>query len=181
MLKKDMKPERVSTSEIYEGRVFDVRLDRIREGEREYEREIVVHGGSAVILPLFEDGTVALVRQYRHAAGESLLELAAGTLEEGEDPKTGAIRELEEEIGVVAESVEPLTEFYVSPGFLTEKMHVFLATGLTETAQNLDEDEFIEIERLSLAEAVQMALDGRIQDAKTIAGLLVCNVRKSSF
>lgn len=153
-------------------------MDRIREGEREYEREIVVHKGSAVIVPVFEDGTVALVRQYRHAAGGPLLELPAGGVDDGETVEEAAVRELEEEIGVIAEKIELLTEFYVSPGFLTEKMWVFLATGLTETSQNLDEDENIEIERIPLAEAVKMALDGRIQDAKTIAGLLICQNRE---
>src|SRR5687767_2599880 len=125
-------PEKLSSEEIYKGKVFDIRIDEIRDGEVEYKREIVVHKGSAVIIPVFEDGTVGLVRQYRHAAGKRLLEICAGTLNRGEDPETGAIRELEEEIGVRAESVEKLTEFYVSPGFLTEKMHVYLAKGLTE-------------------------------------------------
>src|SRR2546426_12760809 len=111
-----MTPETISSEQIYKGRIFDVRLDTIREGEIEYKREIVVHKGSAVILPVFDDGTIALVRQYRHAAGKYLLELVAGTLEAGEDPKLGAIRELEEEIGVRAGKIEKLSEFYVSPG-----------------------------------------------------------------
>src|SRR4051812_11756102 len=119
-----MKPETRSSKDIYKGRIFDVRMDRIREGDKEYDREIVVHPGSAVIAPVFDDGSVALVRQYRHPAGEYLLEIPAGSLEKGEDPKTGAIRELEEEIGVIAERVELLSEFYVSPGFLTEKMYL---------------------------------------------------------
>lgn len=169
--------ETLSSETIYNGRIFDLNLDTIREGDIEYTREIVVHKGSAVIVPLFENGTVALVRQYRHAAGEYLLEIPAGSLDEGEDPELGAIRELEEEIGVVAETVEKLTEFYVSPGFLTEKMYVFLATGLTETAQNLDDDEVVEIVRLPLTEALEMISDGRIQDAKTIIGLTLADYR----
>ena len=128
----------LSSEEIYKGRIFDVRLDTIREGDVEYKREVVVHRGSAVIVPVFDDGTVAMVRQYRHAAGKYLLEIPAGSLENGEDPRTGAIRELEEEVGVTAANIELITEFYVSPGFLTEKMYVFLATGLTETKQNLE-------------------------------------------
>ena len=163
--------ETLSSETVYKGRIFDVRVDTIREGDIEYKREIVAHRGSAVIVPLFADGTVALVRQYRHAAGEYLLEIPAGSLDEGEDPRLGAIRELEEEIGVVAEKVEKLLSFYISPGFLSEKMNVFLATGLTETAQNLDDDEIVEIVRLPLSEALEMTRDGRIQDAKTIIGL----------
>lgn len=169
--------EVLSSEEIYKGRIFDVRLDKIREGDVEYTREIVVHKGSAVIVPVFDDRTLALVRQYRHAAGKYMLEIPAGSLEEGEDPRTGAIRELEEEIGVTAANVELLTEFYVSPGFLSEKMFVYLATGLTETAQNLESDELIEIERIPLDTAVAMTLDGRIEDAKTIIGLLLSEAR----
>ena len=168
-----MKPQTLSTKLVFNGSIFDVRTDRIREGELEYSRDIVVHKGSAVIVPVFDDGTVALVRQYRHAAGIFMLEVPAGSLEIDEDPLTGAIRELEEEVGVVAENVELITEFYVSPGFLTEKMYVFLATSLTETAQNLDGDENIAIERIPLAAAVEMARDGRIEDAKSIIGLMM--------
>lgn len=172
-------PETTSSKSIYNGHIFDVRLDHIREGDVEYDREIVVHPGSAVIVPVFEDGSVALVRQYRHAAGEHLLEIPAGSLEEGEDPKTGAIRELEEEIGVTAKKIELITEFYVSPGFLTEKMHVFLATGLTEVGQKLEPDELIEIERISLPNVLEMIYSGAIQDAKTIAGITVAVARLS--
>jgi len=164
-------PETITSESIYTGRIFDVRLDTIREGEVEYKREIVVHRGSAVIVPVFDDGTVALVRQYRHAASQYMLEIPAGSLEKGEDPRTGAIRELEEEIGVVAANIELITEFYVSPGFLTEKMYVFLATGLTETQQNLESDELIEIERVPFEKALEMVKNGEIEDAKTIVGL----------
>jgi ADP-ribose pyrophosphatase len=165
--------EILSTETIYKGKVFDVRVDEIREGDIEYAREIVVHKGSCVIVPVFADGTVALVRQYRHAAGKELLELAAGTLEVGEDPLTGAIRELEEEIGVTAERIEKLTEFYVSPGFVTEKMHVFLATELTETSQKLEADEILTVEQHSFEELHKMIRTGEIEDAKTIVGIIM--------
>lgn len=163
----------ITSETIYKGRVFDIRIDEIREGDIEHKREIVVHKGSAVILPVFDDGTVALVRQYRHAAGKYLLELAAGTLEDGEDPQTGAIRELEEEIGVTAGKIEKICEFYVSPGFLTEKMYVFLATGLTETQQKLEDDEILTIEHHSFEDLLEMIRNGDIEDAKTITGLLL--------
>src|SRR4051812_37740471 len=116
--------ELLSSEEIYKGKIFDVKIDTIREGDVEYKREVVVHKGSAVMVPVFDDGTVALVRQYRHPAGKYLLEVPAGSLEKGEDALEGARRELEEEIGVTASKIELLTEFYVSPGFLTEKMYV---------------------------------------------------------
>ena len=172
-----MTPETISSEPIYKGKVFDIRIDEIRDGDVEYKREIVVHKGSAVIIPVFEDGSVALVRQYRHAAGKHLLEICAGTLNVGEDPEQGAIRELEEEIGVRAANVEKLTEFYVSPGFLTEKMHVFLATDLTETQQNLEDDELLTIERHSFADLFEMIRRGEIEDAKSIAGLILAGTR----
>ena len=170
-------PEKLSSEEVYKGRVFDIRIDEIRDGEVEYKREIVVHKGSAVIIPVFEDNTAALVRQYRHAAGKYLLEICAGTLNNGEDPELGAIRELEEEIGVSAAKVEKLTEFYVSPGFLTEKMFVFLATGLTEVGQKLEEDELLTIERHSFPDLYEMIQNGSIEDAKSIAGLILAGAR----
>jgi len=173
ILGNNMKPETLSSENIYKGRIFDVRLDEIREGDVEYKREVVVHKGSAVIVPVFDDQTVALVRQYRHAAGKYLLEIPAGSLDGAESPETGAARELEEEIGVTAAKLEKIAEFYVSPGFLTEKMFVYLATELTETAQNLETDELIEIERVPLLDAVAMIYDGRIEDAKTIVGLIL--------
>lgn len=173
-----MEPERVASETLYRGRVFNITLDAIRENGHEYSREIVHHHGSAVIAPLFDDGTLSLVRQYRHAAAKYLLELPAGTLNDGEDPLAGAHRELEEEIGVVADRMEKLCEFYVSPGFLTEKMHLFVASGLTETAQNLDDDEFVEIERHSLADLTEMIRTGGIEDAKTIIGITLLSLKE---
>lgn len=170
-------PETLSTELIYTGKVFDIRIDEIREGDVEYKREIVVHKGSAVVIPVFDDGTVALVRQYRHAAGKYLLEVCAGTLNAGEDPDVGALRELEEEIGVRAGRIEKLCEFYVSPGFLTEKMHLFLATDLTKTGQDLEADEILTVERHAIAELLKMAHDGRIEDAKTLIGIELASKR----
>ena len=162
------KPATLGSRTIYNGRIFDIRIDDIRDGDIEYSREIVSHKGSAVIIPVFEDGTAALVRQYRHAAGKYLLEIPAGTLNEGEDPMIGAIRELEEEIGVRAAHVQKLCEFYVSPGFLTEKMHLYMATGLTEVGQKLEDDEILTIERHPFFALLEMVADGRIVDAKTM-------------
>jgi ADP-ribose pyrophosphatase len=170
--------EILSTETIYKGRIFDIKIDSIREGDVEYKREIVVHKGSCVVIPVFDDGTVALVRQYRHAAGKYLLEICAGTLNTGEDPELGARRELEEEIGVTAGKIEKLCEFYVSPGFLTEKMHLYLATELTETQQMLEADEILTIERHTLPQALEMVRTGQIEDAKTIIGLTMASTRR---
>ena len=172
-----MSAKTITSKTLYKGKVFDVRLDSIREDGVEYSREIVVHHGSVVIVPVFADGTVALVRQYRHAAGKYLLELPAGSLNDGESPETGAIRELEEEIGVTAARIEKLTEFYVSPGFLTEKMYVYLATELTDVDQKLERDELLTIERLSFPQLFDLIHNGSIEDAKTIVGVTLAAPR----
>src|SRR6266853_424348 len=155
--------EILESRKVFEGRVFDVTADTVREGDTTYLREVVRHPGSAVIVPIFADDTVALIRQYRHPAGRYLLEVPAGSLDQGETPEAGAARELEEELGFRAGVVEKLSEFFVSPGFLEEKMWLYLATDLTETAQRLDDDETIEIVRLPLERALQMITDGEIE------------------
>jgi ADP-ribose pyrophosphatase len=171
--KEKPAPLVLDSKKIFAGKVFDVTVDSIREGEITYVREVVRHPGSAVIVPVFADGTVAFVRQYRHPAVRYLLELPAGTLNRGERPVEGAARELEEELGVVAADFTKLTEFFVSPGFCEEKMWVYLATSLTETAQHLDDDEIVEVVRLPFARALEMISDGEIEDAKTIIGLML--------
>jgi ADP-ribose pyrophosphatase len=170
-------PDLLDSKRVFSGRVFDVTVDTVREGDKTYVREVVHHPGSAVILPAFDDGTIALVRQYRHPAVRYLLELPAGTLNDNERPEEGAARELEEELGLVAGRMEKLSEFFVSPGFCEEKMWLYLATELTKTAQRLEEDELIEVVRVSIDRALQMITDGEIQDAKTIIGLMLAAPR----
>ena len=171
------QPEIISSEEIYRGRIFNVSFDTIREGETIYTREIITNPGSAVIVPIFADEIVALVRQYRHPARKFLLELPAGSLAPNEIPEKGAERELEEEIGVRAAKIEKLTEVYVSPGFLSEKMYVFLATDLIESAQNLEDDELLKIDRIALGEFKNLIASGAIEDAKTIIGLIFAAAR----
>lgn len=170
-------PKILSSKKVFDGRVFHVTVDTISEGELKYQREVVHHHGSAVIIPVFDDGTVVLVRQYRHPAVRYLLEAPAGTLAHGERPDVGAARELEEELGLVASQLEKLSEFFVSPGFLEEKMWVYLATGLAPGKQALDDDEVLEIVRIPIAEALEMITSGEIQDAKTIIGLMLAAPR----
>ncbi len=166
-------PQILDSKEVFHGRVFAVTVATIREGDKTYQREIVQHAGSAVIVPVFDDGTIALVRQYRHPAVRYLLETPAGTLRRGEAPEEGAARELEEELGVVAGRLEKLSEFFVSPGFCEEKMWVYLATELTETQQRLDDDEIIEVVRIPFSQALGMITTGEIEDAKTIIGIML--------
>ena len=173
-------PKIISSQKVFSGRVFNVTVDTVREGELTYQREVVHHHGSAVILPVFDDGTVALVRQYRHPAVRYLLEAPAGTLEERERPEDGAARELQEELGLVAGRMEKLSEFFVSPGFCEEKMWVFLATELTDGKQQLEEDEVLDVVRLPMDEALEMISSGEIQDAKTIIALMLAAPRVGS-
>jgi ADP-ribose pyrophosphatase len=173
-------PKILSSQKVFDGRVFNVTVDTVSEGELTYQREVVHHNGSAVIVPVFDDGTVALVKQYRHPAVRYLLEVPAGTLAKGERPEIGAARELKEELGLVAAQLEKLSEFFVSPGFCEEKMWVYLATDLVEGEQALEDDEILDVVRLPIADALEMITSGEIQDAKTIIGLMLAAPRVGS-
>ena len=173
-------PRILSSQKVFDGRVFNVTVDTVSEGELTYQREVVHHNGSAVIVPIFDDSTVALVKQYRHPAVRYLLEAPAGTLAKGERPEIGAARELKEELGLVAARLEKLSEFFVSPGFCEEKMWVYLATDLAEGEQALEDDEILDVVRLPIADALEMITSGEIQDAKTIIGLMLAAPRVGS-
>lgn len=172
-----MLPEIISSEEILTTKLFNVSRTTLREGDTTYQRDLILHPGSAVVVPMFADKTVALVRQYRHAAQKFLLELPAGSVEKGETPENCALREVQEEIGYRADKIELLTEFYVSPGFLNEKMFVYLATELTEVGQNLDEDELLSVERFSFPQIYKMILEREFEDAKTMLGLILAGTR----
>lgn len=164
-------PQVLSSEEVYAGRIISVARDTVREVEVTYVREVVGHPGGAGIVAYFEDGTTALVRQYRHPARGYVLEIPAGKIDPGERPEQTAGRELEEELGVVASRLEELSAFYTTPGFCAEKLWVFLATGLRETAHRYETDEIIEVVRVPLREALALVASGEIEDAKTIIGL----------
>ena len=135
--------------------------------------DIIEHGGSVVIIPVDEKGNVLLVRQYRHATGGELLELPAGTLDDNEDPEVCAAREIREETGMAAGELTKLGEFYLVPGYSTEFMVVFLATGLSHNPLEADADEFWSVESIPIAEAIKMAERGEIPDAKSLAALFL--------
>jgi ADP-ribose pyrophosphatase len=142
-------------------------------GRGAVSRELVVHPGAVLILPLLADGRVVLIRNYRYSAEAELLELPAGTLEPPESPAACAARELEEETGYRAGRLAPLCAFYTTPGFTNEFMHAFVATDLLQTAQRLESTEQIRVEIMPLDAALEASIDGRIVDAKTIAALQV--------
>jgi ADP-ribose pyrophosphatase len=157
---------------IYEGRIIKLRLDEVElpNGETA-RREIIEHPGAAAIVPLDEAGRVHLVRQYRDAVGEEMLEIPAGKLKPGEDPAECARRELLEELGLEAGSLEHLSSFYSTPGFCDEIMHIYLAEQLSQVEGRLDHEEFIYAETRSL-NPVEELID-ELRDAKSIAGILL--------
>jgi ADP-ribose pyrophosphatase len=140
---------------------------------RETKLDIIEHGGSVVVIPVDEHGNILLVRQYRHATGGDLLELPAGTLDEDEDPDVCAAREIREETGMAAGSLKKLGEFYLAPGYSDEFMIVYLATELSDSPLDADDDEFLSLEAVPIAEAIRMAERGQIPDAKSLAALFL--------
>jgi ADP-ribose diphosphatase len=166
----------LSSKTVFRGRVFNIAVQEVAEPDGvRVRREIVEHPGSVVILPVDDSVNpprVLLERQYRHAAGRRMWELPAGSLDPGENKLAAARRELLEETGYTAASWERAMFFYVSPGFLTESMHVFLARKLKKGKAEPEEDERIVTRFFSLPQAVRMAMTGKIIDAKSIAPLL---------
>ena len=165
----------------FEGRLFDVRVDKVRLGSgRLTTREIVVAPDSVSVVPVDEEGNVYLVRQYRKPPDRVLLEVVAGGVDEGESALEAAHRELGEEAGLTAERMELLSFFWMSPGFCTEGMHAYLATGLRVGQNAPEEDESIEVVRVRLAEVAGMIASGEIQDCKSIASLMLVLGRMTS-
>jgi ADP-ribose pyrophosphatase len=157
---------------VYRGRVVNLDLETVTlPNGKTVELEIIHHPGAAAIVPMKDDKTVLLIRQYRHAIGGYILEIPAGKLDPGEDPRDCAARELEEEIGFRASSLEPVLTFFTTPGFTDEVIYVFKATGLTPGAQNLGHDEVLDVIELPLERAIAQIKDGTIRDGKTIIGL----------
>jgi ADP-ribose pyrophosphatase len=139
--------------------------------------EVVRHPGAAAVVPLKDDGTVILIRQFRHAAGGFIYEIPAGKLHSGEDPTVCAARELEEEVGYRADRFELLSSIFTAPGFTDEVIHIYKATELTVGRQHLDRDEVLEVIEMPLSEAIRMIEAGAIRDAKSIVGLQAVYLR----
>jgi len=166
--------QRIDTKDIYEGRLIKVRVDTVKmPNARETSREVVEHAASVVMVPIDDEDNVILVRQYRYAAGLALLEAPAGMVEPSESPGDCAQRELQEEIGYRANSMRPLGGFWSSPGFCTEYMYAFLAKGLVPSKLDADDDESINVEKFPLSAIPRLIRVGEIEDAKTIAALLM--------
>ncbi|MFO7585200.1 MAG: NUDIX hydrolase [Anaerolineales bacterium] len=169
-----MKFELLKSEILLEGRAFGVRRDHLKTPSgRTAKYDIIEHSGSVVLVPVDAEGSVHFVRQYRHATGTDLLELPAGTLEPGEEPLKCARREIREEIGMAASQLREIGSFYLVPGYSTEYMHVFLATGLQESPLPPDADEYLSVEKIPFVKALEMARNGQLPDAKSLAALLL--------
>lgn len=160
------------TKNLYTGKVVTLNIETVAlPNGLTIELEVVRHPGAAAVVPLTADGSVVLIRQFRHAAGGFIYEIPAGKLHSGEDPRSCATRELEEEIGYKPGQLMLLSSIFTAPGFTDEVIHVYKATGLTKGRQHLDRDEVLEVVEVSLEEAIGMIRAGTIRDAKTIVGL----------
>jgi ADP-ribose pyrophosphatase len=170
----------MSVKNIYKGKVVTLNLETVTlPNGATVELEVVRHPGAAAIVPMKDERTVILIRQFRLAAGGFIYEIPAGKLHPGEDPRLCAERELEEEIGYRARTIEKLETFFTAPGFTDEVMHLFKATNLTKTAQKLDHDEVLEVIEIPIEKSISWIRDGTIRDAKTIVGLQSVYLRSS--
>ena len=174
VLQEKERKLRVLSSDItYRGKVFDVRRDRIAEPTGlEATREMIAHPGSVVVLPVFADGRILMIRQYRYAAKQFLWELVAGRKDDGETFLQGAHRELLEETGYTARRMRQIADLFPTPGFIEEHMVIFLAEGLKEGVAQQEEDERITSRIFTLAEIERWIRSGKIRDMKSIAGIL---------
>ncbi len=174
--------ELIKSETLLQGRVFKIRRDYLKTPEgRETKLEIIEHGGSVVIVPIDQDGNVIFVRQYRHATGQDILELPAGTRDDDEPHEECAARESREEIGMEAGKLEKIGEFYLAPGYSTEFMAVFIATELKDNPLDPDEDEVLAVEKIPVKKVFEVARDGKIQDAKSLAALLLAKPQLDKY
>ena len=169
----DLKESTISTTVVYKGDFLDVRQDEVLLPNGETAaREWINHPGAVVIVPILPNGEIALIKQFRYAAGSEFIELPAGKLDAGEDPEECALRELEEEIGYRANKIKFLANIHPAIGFTNEIMGVFLAENLEKTEHNRDKDEFLELVPTTLTEALNLVWENKITDVKSIIGLL---------
>ena len=168
-----LEEKKLSSQEIFDGVAIHLFKDEILlPNGNKGVREVIRHPGAVCVLPFTDDGQVVFVNQFRYALNKVTLEVPAGKLEKGEDPFESGKRELEEETGCVAETYRDLGKFYPTPGYCGEIIHLYAAKDLTFTKQNLDEDEFLNVERIPLDKAVEMVLNNELRDGKTQAAVL---------
>ena len=174
MEEKKLREIQTETEDIFDGVILNVKRDRVRlPNGHESVREVIRHVGAVCVVPVTEDGRVVVERQYRYPVDAVITEIPAGKLDKaGEDPLEGAKRELREETGLTADKWTDLGLFVPAAAYCAETIRMYLAEDLHQGAQQLDDDEFLDVFRLPLKDAVQMVMDGRVPDAKTQAALL---------
>ena len=166
--------ETLESKTYFQGKILNLRVDTVRmPNGRMATREIAEHSDSICVVPLDEEGNVIMVRQYRKPTEGVLLEVPAGGVEDGEVSEETVQRELQEEVGYTAAKLQHLSSFWLAPGWCTEYMHAYLATGLTPATLDADDDENIVVERIPLDQALDLIAQGEIQDVKSIAALLL--------
>lgn len=164
----------VKSKEIFRGKIINLRVEQVElPNGKIASREIVEHPGAVAVVAVTSENQVLMVKQYRKACEEELWEIPAGKLDPGESPEDAAVRELEEETGYRAGSLEKLTSVYTSPGFANEMIHIYLAEKLTATEQNPDEDEFLDLYHCTWEQIRELLKSGELKDAKSISGLLM--------
>ncbi len=169
----DLTEQTLNQSYVHRGRIINVRVDDVRlPNGKQADREVVEHNGGVCVAALTDDKEIYFVRQFRYPYHQVLPEIPAGKLEKGEDPLVCGKRELSEETGMEADHYRFLGELYPSPGYCAEIIYMYLATGLHKKEQHLDEDEFLEVEKIPLDRAVEMILNNEITDAKTQTAVL---------
>ncbi len=172
---KELKEVALSRRDIYEGRIFSVHSDTVSlPNGSESSRDIVEHHGGVCVAAFNDKGEIALVRQYRYAYGEVITEVPAGKLEKGENPDDAIRRELAEEVGAEGKNWQSMGIFYPTPGYVTEKIHLYTCEISSIGAQHLDDDEFLSVSFVPLSEAVELVLSGKIADGKTQTLILKC-------
>lgn len=177
----NLEEKTISSETLFEGRVIRLQIDQVKlPNGATSTREIVKHPGAVSVMAVTEENKLVLVRQFRKPLEKTILEIPAGKLEPGENPRVCAFRELEEETGYRAKEMEHVISFYTSPGFADEYLHLYIAKGLSKGKAQLDQDEFVELVELTLEECQQRIATGEICDAKTVTAVYLWQVQRLS-
>ena len=173
-MSKNLTEKTINSQKVYAGRVVNLRLDTVELPDgRQTKREVIEHRGAVAVVPILQSDTIVMVRQYRQPVGETLLEIPAGTLDDGENPYNCAHRELIEETGYSAGKLEKMFSSYLAPGYSSEMLHTYIAENLAAVGARAEADEFLDVVLIKLDDALGKIQQGEIKDAKTICGLLM--------
>ena len=173
-MNRRLSEEKIASKKLFQGEILGLFLDRVRlPNGKTAAREKISHPGAVGIIPVTEDNNILLVRQYRYPVGKITIEIPAGKIDKDEAPEKCARREMAEEVGAAGGDLRLLSSFYTTPGFCDEVLHLYLATGFSISANNLDQDEFLDIINMGLDEACEWIKEGRIKDSKTIIAILM--------